>query len=57
MRLQLSLLLAVGVASDPCADLPVTFKAVYATGPSPQGLNGTWNFIQKQTPTKTDKNT
>ena len=53
MRLQLSLLLAVGVASDPCADLPVTFKSVYATGPSPQGLNGTWNFIQKQTPTKT----
>ena len=53
MRLRISLLLAVGVASDPCADLPTTFNAVFASGPSPQGLNGTWNFVNKQTPMKT----
>ena len=39
-------LLALALA-DPCAQLPASYKGVYATGPSPQGLNGSWNFIEK----------
>lgn len=52
-RWGLALLFAVGGAADPCAQLPATFKAVYANGPSPQGLNGSWNFIEREMPMRT----